>query len=137
MKMQKVLSFKMLMKYAEGSLCLEESNKVALLLKQDPELAALVAGLRLIYSKEGMDSHALEKSFLNSEKQLEKKIHLHSNFSNHLIDLNRQLRMAAAVFFLIFSFSFLSASSSLEDYYSIQTIQHGPYDLALGSKIAP
>ncbi|MEZ4932690.1 MAG: hypothetical protein R2788_11285 [Saprospiraceae bacterium] len=137
MKTKKALPFELLMKYAEGTLCSEESEKVALLLAHDPEAVAIVNGLKAIYTNEGMDSNALEKSFLKTEKQLEKKIQLHSNFSNHLIELNRQLRMAAAVFFFIFSFSFLSASSGGENHYPGSTMQHGPYDLALGSKIAP
>lgn len=137
MKAKKALPFELLMKYAEGGLCSEESNKVAHFLAYDPETAAIVNGLKAIYVNERMDSKTLEKSFLKTEKQFEKKIQLHSNFSNHLIELNRQLRMAAAVFFFIFSFSFTSANSVGGNHYTGNVIQHGPYDLALGSKIAP
>ncbi|MEO1258109.1 MAG: hypothetical protein AAFZ15_04905 [Bacteroidota bacterium] len=137
MNFKEKLSFEKLMAYAEGTLSVEEQRMVELYLNSDGEANELVAGLRRIYEKEAMGQQALATEFSSVSRGIDKTIHLHNNFSNHLIELNRQLRVAAAVFVLVFSCSFLMGFASNELINSVQIEQHGPYDLALGSKVAP
>ena len=137
MKKEKELPFTTLMAYADGSLPQKAAKNVESFLTENPESRKIVEGLQAIYDKEQLDAVSLELAFAKSERQLEKEIYLHSNFSTYFIELNRQLRMAAAVFALIISSSLLMGFASTELPVQGTTEQHGPYDLASGSKIAP
>ena len=135
--MKKELPFETLMDYADGCLDAASTATAEALLREDQDAQELVDGLRAIYKNENLNSSDLQQEFKMMENKAERKIYLHSNFSNHLIELNRQLRTAAAVFLLIFSSSLLMSFSSINTGQQGVNIQHGPYDLALGSKIAP
>ena len=135
--MKKELPFEKLMSYADGCLERAEAAHIASLLENDPISQELVEGLKAIYVKEGKDSRSLERGFVRMEKHFDRKIHTHTNFSNHLIDLNRQLRVAAAVFVLLISCSILMGFGTVNRGEKQNMEQHGPYDLAMGSKIAP
>ena len=137
MKLQEKLPFEKLMAYADGSLPAEELVLVEVYINEDREAHELVDGLKAIYKQEQLDCLSVSQEFHDVERGIEKKIHLHANFSNHLIELNRQLRAAAAVFVLVFSCSFLMGAASYEQVDQVQKEQPGPYDLALGSKVAP
>ncbi len=79
----------------------------------------------------------MESTFQQTEKRITRKIYLHANFSNHLVELNRQLCLAAAVFALIFTFFFLLIGSRAAGQQAVKTSCHEPDDLAFGRKVAP
>ena len=135
--MKRELPFETLMDYTHGLLAPAEMAMVEVMLNEDPEVRELVDGLKSLYSREGFDSNSLKESFSALERNVERRIYLHATFSNHLTELNRQLRAAAAVFLLLFSCSLLTGFNSPNPTKTTIKIQHGPYDLALGSKIAP
>ena len=97
----------------------------------------VLEGLRLLYEKEGMAREQLESRFDRMEKRLERKIYLHNSFSNHLIELNQQLRKAAAIFLIGISFSFLLLRGLSVNIEPSGFQANGPYDLVMGSKVAP
>ena len=137
MKLTEKLPFENLMAYVDGTLTAAEQKTVESHLKENNEASELVAGLKKMYKKETLEHRTLAEEFRGVERSINKTIHLHTNFSNHLIELNRQLRVAAAVFVLVFSCSFLMGFTGNELIDSVQVEHHGPYDLALGSKVAP
>ena len=125
------------MAYARMTPSDQESQEIAGYIADNETAAELVEGLEKIFKNENLDENTLSIIFQDAEKRAEKLIHLHANFSNHLIDLNRQLRAAAAVFVLVFSSTFLMGFKGYEGVEHFQTEQYGPYDLAHGSKVAP
>ncbi len=137
MKFEKILPFDTLLDYLEGKVNLPKSDQIQELLHQDVEAQELVEGLEAIYANEQLDREALESSFAKMELVIEEKIYSHKSFGNHLIDLNRQLRRAAALFILFFTFSFLVMEGLSNSNYERPQVYSGPYDLAMGSKIAP
>lgn len=94
-------------------------------------------GIKLVRQLEGIDSIRLESRFEAFEKSIERKIYLHKSFSNHLIELNRQLRSAAALFVIGITFSALVMGGiTVGESHGFHP-SSGPYDLAMGSKVAP
>ncbi len=137
MESERILSFDTLMDYVDGKLEPSDSGQVKKLLNQDDEAQELVEGLEAIFANEQLDRAALETSFTKLENAIEDRIRLYGTFNNHVIELNRQLRSAAAIFVLGFTFSILLLGGLPESHSSQPQVYSGPYDLALGSKIAP
>ncbi|HFA50702.1 MAG TPA: hypothetical protein ENJ95_16970 [Bacteroidetes bacterium] len=137
--MKKVLPFQKLMDYAGGKLTPLAEAEFEKLLLHDPVSAEIAEGLKAIYLNEQLDPEGLEKRLGKTERQLEKKIQFHSSLGNHLIELNRQLRLAAAVFAFVFSTSLLMIGGdfNFNGQHDIAAHQQGPYDLGMGMKIAP
>lgn len=135
--MKKELPFNKLVLYAEGGLEAEETKLIDESLKNDPHSQEVVEGLKAIYANEEVNATTILDGFEKFEQQFEQQIYTHTKFSNHLIELNRQLRVAAAVFVLLVSCSFLMGFVEVNQGEQIVIEEQGPYDLAMGSKIAP
>ena len=137
--MKKVLPIEKLMDYADGKLPPAAEEEIENHLLHDPESTEIVEGLKAIYLNEQIGQEELADYFTKTERQLEKKIQFHSSMGNHLIELNRQLRLAAAVFAFVFSTSLLMIGGdfNFNGQQDIAAHQQGPYDLGMGMKIAP
>lgn len=135
--MKKEIPFDTLMDYADGRLDAEAAAAVALFLETDPESRELVAGLRGIYAKENMGAAALRTSFEKAEARIEKRLQTRSEVSDHVIEVNRYLRRAAAIFALVATFPLLIKATELGNHDFVAATNNGPYELAGGSKIAP
>lgn len=99
--------------------------------------AAMAAGIDLILEQEQLSRDGLETFFRNLQARTEQKIQHGHSTTDHLTVLNRQLRMAAAVFLLITCSSFAIANNLAAGSSNSWNGHDGPYELADGKKIVP
>ena len=87
--------------------------------------------------QENLGRDELEAFFQSLQASTEQRIQHGQSLTDHLTVLNRQLRMAAAVFLLITCSSFAIANNLQTDSPSGWHSYHGPYELAAGTKTVP